>query len=172
MSRLNGGYRAFFGHCGGQKLGGAGGGGLAQVKVVGNHQEKRLVSGESRGTMHGVPVTQGVRLLDEMHVARVRASGFLVGRLVTRTNDDRDFLNPGCGDFAGEDGEDGFRNAVTIHKRLQRQSALGFASRSDYSFFHIHKTTFGRRRRDDNLRGTRYAISTRDSPRLQSGQSL
>ena len=104
---LNGGDGAFFGSGGGEELSGAGGLGAAQIEVVADHEQKRIIARESGGAVNGVGIAEGFRLLDETHVAGVRASGFSVGGLVAGTDDDGDFLDAGGSDFVGKDGEGG-----------------------------------------------------------------
>ena len=73
MGGLDGGDRAIFRGGGGEELGGAGGLGAAEIEVVADHQEERILAGECRGAVDGVGVAEGFRLLDEAHVAGVLA---------------------------------------------------------------------------------------------------
>jgi len=107
--------------------------------VVADHQEEGVITGELSRAMDGMGVAKWGGLLDEAHPPGMRAGGFRERGLVAGTNDDRDLLNAGGGDFPGENGEGGLGLAVAINERLEGERALGFSGGGDdgSSDFHV-----------------------------------
>ncbi len=92
---LHRGHRAFFFQGGGQQLCSAGCFGPAEIKVVPDHQQERIIASEIRGTMDSVSIAKGFRLSDEPHAPGMGTRRLRIGGFVAGTNHDRDFLDAG-----------------------------------------------------------------------------
>ena len=143
---LDGGDGAIGGECGFEELCGAGFLGATGVEVIADHEEKRIVTGEIGSAMDGVAVAEGFRLWDEAHLAGERSGCGGVGGFVTGADDHGDFSDASGGDFLGENGEGGFRNAILVHECLKREGALVFSGGGNDGFGDFH----GRRVPDFN----------------------
>jgi hypothetical protein len=92
-----------------------------------------------------MPVTEGFGLFDELDPVPVIAGGGGKSGLITRRNDDADFLDAGGEDFLDDNAKGGFSGAIAIDEGLQRESSLIFAGRSDDGFFDFHGVVFSTR---------------------------
>ena len=133
--------RAGFGGRNFQQLPGAGIFISADVKMVADQEQERLVAGKLTRTGHGVAVTQRRGLLDEMDAIGVRAGGGGKSALVAGADHQADFLDAGLDYFFQQDGEGGFGLAIAVHQRLQRQIPLMAARGGNDSFANFHGRT-------------------------------
>ena len=123
---------------GGEKLGRTGRLGPAEVEVVTDHQEERVVGGEICRAVDSMGIAECLGLFNEAHATGMRPGGCSVGGFVTGANDDGDFLDARRDDFIGKDGKCGPRCSIPVDQSLEREGALGFSGGGDYGFTDFH----------------------------------
>ena len=112
--------------------------GVREVKVIADEQQECVVTRELRRARDRVRVAEGLRLFDEGEPRRVPSRRRAECRLVAGRNHDGDLLDARAEHFLDDDGERAFRDAITIHERLEGQAALAFACGGDDGFSDFH----------------------------------
>ena len=107
--------------------------------MIADEQEKRIVSTKLRRAVDGVRVAERRGLFDEGESLGVIPCGDAIRLGIAGTDDHADRLDPRAENFFDDDRERGFRDAVAINERLQRQRALIFASSGDESLAYVHE---------------------------------
>jgi Uncharacterized protein conserved in bacteria len=118
----------------------------ADVEVVADQQQERLLPDELRRAQHGVAIAKRLLLLDELKAFGVLASRGTVGLFITGANHDRQLLDARREDFFDDDGQRRLGLAITVHEGLKRERALALAGGGDDGAFDFHKNTGDRSR--------------------------
>ena len=142
--RLHGGDGGVLGDGDGDELAGAARGAVGDVEVVADEVKKRLISDEVAAAEDGVAVAAGGGLGDEAHARTEGAAGFGVGGFVAGADDDAEFLDAGAGGLLEDDLEGGFRFALLVDERLEREGALARIRGGDEGFADGHGRARGR----------------------------
>lgn len=130
--------RAFFGPGAFDKLLCAAFAGVAEVKVIANEQEKRILSAKRRRATECVRVAERFLLFDEREIGGVGACCDPEGGFIAGSDDDGDLFDPCAQDLLYNNGESGFVDAVAVNEALQGKGSLTFASSGDHGFLDIH----------------------------------
>ena len=154
VRRLHGGDAAILRSGGFDELLGAALLRAAEVEMIADEEQERILAHELPAAMHRVTVAERRGLFDELDAFRVRAGGRGVGG----ADDGANLLHARLQDFLDDDLERGLGDAVAVHEALQRQGALSLAGGGDDSFLDVHGGTFlksGRRSQIDDASSIR-----------------
>ena len=110
----------------------------ADVEVVADEVEERLVAGEGVGQPEGMAIAAGLFLFEEDEPAGVLAGGLGIGALIARADDQGDLVGAGLDDLLKDDPESLLLGSVAVDQRLQRQSPLVPRSCRDDGSVDVH----------------------------------
>jgi hypothetical protein len=108
------------------------------VQVVAYQVKEWLAGCEIPRAPERVSIPKRLRLLNELKYAAMVRDGLQVRRLVSGPHHDTDLLDASPKDLIDQNCEYSTAHAVTIHKRLQRQTPLPFTGSGDYCFLYSH----------------------------------
>ena len=110
----------------------------ADVKVVANQQQERLIADAFTTAKNGVAIPKRLLLFDETQSRSGIGGGIRVGLLISRAHNDTDVINAGGKNLFDNDPEHRLGGAIPVHNRLQRKRALALpGGRYDgFSDFH------------------------------------
>ena len=123
----------------------------AEVEMIADEEQERILAHELPAAMHRVTVAERRGLFDELDALGVRAGGRGVGGLIAGADDGANLLHARLEDFLDDDLERGLGDAVAVHEALQRQGALSLAGGGDDSFLDVHGGTFLKSRRRSQI---------------------
>jgi hypothetical protein len=128
------------------ELPGAGFGSVLHVEVIADEEQEWGTVSKLAAAQDGMAITTRSFLGDEMEAIGEFAGPEAIGRLVTRTDYQADFVDARFEYFLGEDAESGFLDAIAVHEGLERECGLGAAGGGDDGLldFHGSEGVFGR----------------------------
>jgi len=113
--------------------------GAADIKVVADQMQERILLDEVAGAQHGVAVAQRFRLRNQAQAPGVIARHTRVRRFVSGRNDDANFFDARAQGLFDNDAQHRLFNAIAIDEGLERQAPLVRPGSRDHRFADLHE---------------------------------
>jgi len=113
----------------------------ADVKVVADQVQERLVAGERRRSKQGFPIAAWFGLLDEGEHSRIVAGGLGIRPFAAGTDDHADPFDSGGNDFFDKDLQCRLLDPINVDEPLQQQTILGRTGGRDHGFRDLHRAS-------------------------------
>lgn len=135
---LDGGHGAVFGGGDFHQLPGASTLMAADVKMIADQEQERIIGRELPGAMDRLTKAAGSGLLYELQLPSMLPRSRGEGLLIPWMHHDADSLHAAVQDLLDDDLKGRFGNAIPVNQGLQRERALVFAGSGDDSFVDSH----------------------------------